>query len=1859
MCDDTKENKQTYESTDDQRLNKWFNSICACLEICVAGAGGPIANKSKDPPEDTKSQETAGDSMEGSKESQEKGPAETSLTAASERVFDVKLGCWKEKPANCLAASLVHHGHMLPPDMGGDGNQSRDIDIARAKTAIGDMEIMSIFDSASSNTYADDDFVEHLKARGYRSLRRKEAEQPITVRMANGHLHLVTEQVRLSYTMGGKKGKFTFYVMKNLPGPLLFGMDWLYKVSGSIDVGMQMINVRSMGVKLPLKMFKVCPERVTKRLLVTETYIVAPFTSQYVELHAWSAVGHSPTEGIATIFVENEDTDLVDKGLMVAAGVKEFNKGTAMVAVTNWSNECVKIPAYSNVASAFFYNKQTQSDMKRAPCFMIDDWDISPSSSATEATGSTPILQSEYFMRVYDAGCNDKQAVHCCIPSTKLRTHHAKESKKSSDARRNTLSITSTNRSTNHPPTKRVRIDRSGLRLGGDRAQTSEIDTSELTGITLSITNTTQPSSSSMTTDTTSTTNTTPPPMLNLPEGVTELGEDLTPDQQEQLRSLIMEYHPWFYKDGEEMKTTSLTQHSIDTGDSKPINAALYRIPAKHREEIRNQTQKMLKLKVIEPSSSPWAAPVVLAPKPDGSWRFCVDYRKLNAATKRDVYPLPRIDAALAALGGSQYFTTIDLASGYWQVPLRSEDKEKTAFITPEGLYQYLYMPFGLTNAPATFQRLMDAVLAGVKWQCCLVYLDDIIIFSQSFDKHLRDIRKVFDRIKGANLTVKGSKCKFAMRKCNFLGRVVDINGTHPNPKKIEAVKNFPEPKKARNIQEFLGLVGFYRSFIPNMAKIAYPMLQCLTTFTNEKKWNWTDECREAFDTLKKKLINYPILRHPDNDKPFVVETDASKKGLGAILSQEHDDGSHPVEFISRTLSRDEKKWSTTEQEALGVVWACEQFRHYLIGTPFKVITDHNALRWVLHSTKSGRLQRWSLRLQEFEFEVYYRKGSLTAGPDALSRNPIPSNPAELSDRHEENSDPPGTTTTSRDNIEPSSSSSSSADATMIDEQEEEAEVDPVKNVMFTGVEKQGITMVAQAEGQVKIPQSSDRKGSQDGRDNLAAKLADVTGHACKSGAGIPSNTQQRKALHGLAVPSHNAVSWDAGSLPEKGPPGYTKGSSKQKRGGSDQPASDLCSRTHQTRPPAPKPRHCCKDTTQPSSVNTRLSLANAIVEVEEDIIHDFRDYDRVFRDKMTDQQCYALESVLGIRNENEQVAMEDDDDEEDEKEDEIRRKIPTNAITSRKHLRAWKLAQLQDPEFESVVRKLRGLEPSAETKKGWLPKIANFYLDSNDILHYNDDSSIDATNEQTGRVVVPESKRLDIMVSYHDAKSRGHQGVNQTRRTIREKFWWPGLTRDVKEYVLSCVSCRKTKLTRQKLGELVPIIIAEPFHTWSMDFIGPFPKSDEGNTHVLVMIDQFTRIPIFEPVKEQTADAAAKAMYKRLLSRFGVPVRVITDKGAQFTSELFRKVSRLFGVKNIYTTAYHPQSNGKTERLNRVLKSALKTQMAKNRDWCDLLPAIEFAVATAFHSALNTTPFEMLYGRMAMQPLDVLFGSRADRRKHQEQLNNGDYVAQLADRVRRAHEAANEHQLREAKKMQEHYNQKAKPVQPYAVGKSVYLYKPNLGKGLGPKKLMHNWIGPYTVVEFLPPNNVVIENDANKERSTVHVLRVREVPIRPAKWIKQDEQPQQAQIGPQLSYGPQPLEKLSTLIAWQDKEEAVTNPNHFHLGIPEVDQSGEENDFLRVHQWDAPKNQTRLAMKKYGPLMYKMSANGTTWEERITHRQLKGHLPWLTSVPKANIFETSVILGSDGSLPQSFLTSYTAALKPASALAPGKQYEN
>ena len=281
---------------------------------------------------------------------------------------------------------------------------------------------------------------------------------------------------------------------------------------------------------------------------------------------------------------------------------------------------------------------------------------------------------------------------------------------------------------------------------------------------------------------------------------------------------MLTPYKDIFASSSLDLGHTTIVEHSIDTGNARPIKQVPYRVSQAQRSEIDQQISNMLCQNIIKPSSSPWSSPVTLVKKKDRSTRFCVDYRKLNAVTRKDTYPLPRIDDAIDALSGSTLFTTLDLQSGYHQVAMHSESRDKTAFISHAGLYEYNVMSFGLTNAPSTFQRLMSTVLHGLEWKICLIYIDDIIIFSSSFDEHLHRLRLVFDRLRLANLKLKPSKCTFARKSVRFLGFLLSSSGVSPDPDKLSAVQSFPVPTNVREVRSFLGLCNYYRRFVKDFA---------------------------------------------------------------------------------------------------------------------------------------------------------------------------------------------------------------------------------------------------------------------------------------------------------------------------------------------------------------------------------------------------------------------------------------------------------------------------------------------------------------------------------------------------------------------------------------------------------------------------------------------------------------------------------------------------------------------------------------------------------------------------------------------------------------------------------------------------------------------------------------------------------------------------------------------------------------------------------------------------------------------------------------------------------------------------------
>ena len=406
------------------------------------------------------------------------------------------------------------------------------------------------------------------------------------------------------------------------------------------------------------------------------------------------------------------------------------------------------------------------------------------------------------------------------------------------------------------------------------------------------------------------------------------------------------------------------------------------------------QVQQMLTSGVICPPDSLWASRVVMVKKKDGSLRFCVDFRQLNAATIKDSHPLPCIDDLLDALHGARWFSTLDLKSGYWQVPIQELDKEKTVFHTSGGqLFEFNQVPFGLCNTPATFSCLMDRVLAGLQWETCLFYLDDIIVFAATWEEHLAHLHQVFERLRHVKLKLGAEKCTFAAREVSYHGHRVTEEGLLPDPLLLAAIREINPPKNATEVRSFLGLTGYYRRYVKNFAAIAGP-LHALTR--KDAVFHWSSECQDAFDRLKTLLTTSPITAFPDFSLPFRLYMDASTAGLGAILAQVREGKERIICCASRSLNQAEKAYPTTKLECLAIVWAVAKYRPYLMSVPFEVYKDHYALqRLKTMWTGSAVLHRWSATLEEYDFPVKHPPGKLQTHVDGLSRLPVDTPPPE------------------------------------------------------------------------------------------------------------------------------------------------------------------------------------------------------------------------------------------------------------------------------------------------------------------------------------------------------------------------------------------------------------------------------------------------------------------------------------------------------------------------------------------------------------------------------------------------------------------------------------------------------------------------------------------------------------------------------------------------------------------------------------------------------------------------------------------------------------------------------------------------
>lgn len=470
-------------------------------------------------------------------------------------------------------------------------------------------------------------------------------------------------------------------------------------------------------------------------------------------------------------------------------------------------------------------------------------------------------------------------------------------------------------------------------------------------------------------------------PSVNTVQSI-QASEHLKPDERRVLENFI---ETTFRDMPDKLGCTHIVEHEIRT-NSPPIKQRHYPLSPVLQKQVNQELEQMLKDGIVEPSNSPWASPIVLVKKSDGTYRFCVNFKRLNEVSLPDAYPIPFVSTTLDKLRDARYLTTLDIKSAYWQIPLAESSKKYTAFVVPNrGLFQFKRMAFGLHSAAATWQRFIDRVVGVDLEQYCFVYLDDICICTPNFEKHIEVLTLVIQRIKKAGLTLNKEKCHFCKPELKYLGYLVGASGLMVDPEKVEAIVRIPTPRNVTEVRRIVGIAAWYRRFVPNFSTIVSPLTSLLR---KNAHFIWDKSCDDAFESIKNCLISAPILACPNFEIPFTIQTDASDYGIAGVLTQVHEGNEKVICYVSRSLTKSERRFSTTEKECLAVLFAIEKLRPYVEGSHFTVVTDHYSLKW-LYSIKDpvGRIARWTVRLQQYDFEIVHRSGRENVVADALSRS--------------------------------------------------------------------------------------------------------------------------------------------------------------------------------------------------------------------------------------------------------------------------------------------------------------------------------------------------------------------------------------------------------------------------------------------------------------------------------------------------------------------------------------------------------------------------------------------------------------------------------------------------------------------------------------------------------------------------------------------------------------------------------------------------------------------------------------------------------------------------------------------------------
>ena len=915
----------------------------------------------------------------------------------------------------------------------------------------------------------------------------------------------------------------------------------------------------------------------------------------------------------------------------------------------------------------------------------------------------------------------------------------------------------------------------------------------------------------------------------------------------------------------------------------EPFNIPLYSSNWKYKAEIDRQERLLANADFIERSKSRIGSSITMAKKKHGELRLCVDYRRLNKYTVVDQYPIPNMHERLAKIGSRiTVYSAIDIRHGYYHINIKESDRWKTAFYTFNGLWQFKKTPFGLINAPKVFQRAMDKIFHDLDF--VLVYIDDILVMSENEKQHLEHLRIIFERLRKYKLKIRPDKCYFFQPSLKYLGYLIDSYGARADPDYINKVIELKKPKNPKELERFLGMIGWIGKFIPQLSHHT----SVLTPLRRKKsKWLWTNDQDIAFNNIKNLAERTPILKHPDLDKEFIVITDASDYALGGVLMQKNaNDDLVPVEYMSKQFDVHQRNWHCSEKEIYAVIVACEKWRKFLLRRRFTIYTDHRNLITLLEDPReNSKLNRWTIRLQPYDFVAKFIAGIDNIVADYLSRDII----------H----------TKGYKDFSKNQSQGYTAEETFF--------VD--RNVIKNPNDNSILTLNLLNDKPYCITNAKKKKI------NLIPLKHDVNNYGS-------SNNNVRRSRRLI----NKKTNYNDDNI-----------------------------------------RIINTDYIPPNLNSDDNDINNE--SNDDNVAHSTHDKseDEVFISKKNrekgKQQKISKNDELDIFGSHNNLM------------DQLYSPVNNKNIFDTTFLMNHQKA---DPELNVIIKAL-------DKKTGLLSTIRDidnnnlkeglYRINNHKLLVYGDDM----------RIVIPPTLRSSYLHHFHNHITKQHNGKQRMYKDMSKEVWWRGLRRDISDYCQVCPACQMVKGNRGKHTHLSLFPCTYPFQIIAIDLVGPLPTTSSDNTYILSAIDRYSRMCRIIPIPDIKTCTITRYLLDNWIYVYGAPEQILSDRGSQFLAQIFKHLCNIWGIKKIYTSAYHPETDGMIERLHRWIKERLRIMSVEKNldfinhdDWDIFCGCIQFAYNTQPNKMTGYAPYTIIYGKDINLPdtIQKINSLRDDKRK-------------------------------------------------------------------------------------------------------------------------------------------------------------------------------------------------------------------------------------------------------------------------------------